>query len=87
MRWKKNWWHIRWGMGGEKTVVSLKVDDRRIITKFLYFPKCLGDEYRWWEYADINQKVCFVLYYNYDYDSHWVDGPKLAWMDKYWSNK
>ena len=43
--------------------------DMRIITRFLFFPKCIGEEVRWLEKARIKQ----VARYNMCGNAHWFD--------------
>lgn len=37
-----------------------KVGDTRIKTGFLFFPKCLNDEWRWLEKSSWEQKMCLL---------------------------
>lgn len=58
-----------------------KIGDRRIITKFLFFPKTLPHnsvmELRWWERANIVQEYGdFGISYN--------EPPTTSWEDICW---
>ena len=37
--------------------LSKKAMETRIVEKFLWFPKCIGTEWRWWERVKIKQMV------------------------------
>jgi len=49
--------------------------DERVINRFLFFPKLLGEEWRWLEWAEYKQR-----YAVYEYSSN-------CWEDKEWINK
>lgn len=63
----------------KKSKPCIHVGERRIIEKFLFFPKCLWNikekkyEYRWLEFAKIEQEYRRVRYRNNRY-----------WSDMYW---
>lgn len=56
-----------------------KEDDKRIITRFLLFPREVNGEYRWLELARIEQ---FYREYDCERDTggFWVD---KCWVDRY----
>lgn len=49
---------MRWASKGSKQ--APKEGDHRIVDRFLFFPKCIDDEWRWLEFASIGQK-CKML--------------------------
>lgn len=48
-----------------------KLSDERIVTKFLLFPKRIGDERRWLETATFKQEYREV--YEQGYGQKWID--------------
>lgn len=71
---------MRWKVKEKKENPS--PGDTRIVRKFLYLPKRLGEEKRWWEYADIEQVLRRVTSLNPDMDVK-VD----KWVDKEWADE
>lgn len=57
-----------------------KWGDRRIKTRFLLFPKCMGGEWRWLETATWIQEYEFRSTEDYYYGK-WVDQNDEGWMD------
>jgi hypothetical protein len=51
--------------------------DTRVITKFLFRPRCIGKEHRWLEMAKISQKLELQMAY-------YMGCSKLEWVDKEW---
>jgi len=56
-----------------------KVDDTRKKTRFLFFPKCLDNEWRWLEKATWIQE--YTLLYP---ETAWWD---ISWLNKSWGNE
>ena len=42
-----------------------KCNDKRVVKKFLFLPKTLGNETRLWEFAEIEQRYAFYGWYNH----------------------
>lgn len=57
-----------------------KEGQERIINKFLFIPKRIGNEYRWLETASFKQK----LYYIFDITcgSDWWEWRDIEWVEK-----
>jgi len=67
---------MRW----KKDPLENREFDKRIIEKFLWFPKCLNGEWRWLEKALINQEVLKV-----DVGGTMEWGKyKHKWIDRKW---
>lgn len=60
-------------------------DEKRIIEKFLIFPKCIEGEYRWWRRAKICQTAKTFSHYKKDF---WGTIYKITykWMDDSWKD-
>ena len=72
MHWKK------------KAEILPKIDDTRIITKFLLFPKCLSGTWKWLELAKIKQ--VFVKNkrgYDIDFPTIYIIETN-SWKDMEW---
>lgn len=66
MHWRSKWDYIL-------------VGDKRIITKFLLFPRCINGETRWLEKATYLQECVLEMGYgSMDYSKH------KAWQDMEW---
>jgi hypothetical protein len=54
-----------------------KENEERVITKFLFLPKKIGNEVKWFKKVRIKQKS----YYMFDFisDTEWFE-----WVDKEW---
>lgn len=63
MRWRKR----------KRPVIGFTTEGSvRIVTRFLLLPLCLGNEYRWLEYAKTQQRYCVSYYTAGWYDERWV---------------
>lgn len=65
MRWKR------------KEIVYPRDGDKRIISKFLFIPKELNNEFRWLERARIEQVYHFPFRYGVWSDVRWIDKEKI----------
>lgn len=61
---------MRWGKQ------KLSEGDIRIIEKFLIFPKCIDEEWRWWERVIYEQKYTNYKFGSFDYT--WID---IKWIN------
>jgi len=55
---------------------------KRIITKFLFFPKRIDDVTRWLEWAVWEQIYSFNGYWDYWQDWGWMDISPEVWYDQ-----
>ena len=78
MRWKKKQKKIK------NTTEHYSVGDTRIITKFLFFPKCINDEYRWLEFANIKQVLEKQTNWEYFEIVGYYEYEEYVWVDKEW---
>lgn len=69
---------MRW-----KAKPKLIEGNTRTIKRFLFFPRCINKEWRWLEFASIDQKAEYVcVYANYMGKSY-----ELGWVDQSWANE
>jgi hypothetical protein len=54
--------------------------DKREVTKFLLFPKCMGEEWRWLEKATWTQQYQIFHYEDYRL-GRWVDMNSEYWIN------
>jgi hypothetical protein len=60
-----------------KIKIKPKDQDYRVITKFLWFPKKIQNEWRWLEHAEIGQRYgSWDLWPGWD-DEEWIDTRKM----------
>ncbi len=53
--------------------------EKRVVRRFLFFPKSLNGETRWWEFAFIRQNYVTPRALGHLFNSHWED---LGWVDE-----
>jgi len=72
---------MRW-VKKEKQKYYPNDDDIRIVEKFLFFPKCIDDEYRWFEKIKIKQRYVALEFHDtmtfgcsdfYTTGGYWMD--------------
>lgn len=54
--------------------------DKRVVVKFLWFPKCINGEYRFFEWATFEQ-IYDCNYGNYD-DWSWRQWKNTRWLSE-----
>ncbi len=54
-----------------------KAGDIRIVNKFLFLPKCINGESRWFEYATIKQLYKIFSYGDYWEDVEWINDQQV----------
>lgn len=64
MRWKK------------RRKLNPDIGEKRVVKRFLWWPTCLNDEWRWLERAEIIQQ--------FKRNERWVLGIGWDWMDVEW---
>lgn len=58
-----------------------KYGDRRTVTRFLWLPRKMGDEWRWLEKSSWTQEYQIFVYEDYDMGK-WVALENEGWINK-----
>lgn len=61
-----------------RKVLPHRYGDERIVKKFLWLPKTIGNERRWLEFSKIKQMFEFYMQFGFCTCKEWTD---LYWVD------
>ena len=76
---------MRWIKKKNNTAIEhYYVGDTRIIKKFLFVPKCINNEYRWLEFANIKQVFQKQINWKYYDGIGYYEYGEYVWVDKEW---